>query len=873
MKITYLRLKNYAGILAGMKKKDVEFSFKEAKNKIILLIGENASGKTTILSTLHPFAYPGSMDIRSGSSLIVSGEQGLKEIHYEKDEKEIKIKHVYTPTSTGHSVKSYISVDGEEKNPNGNVTSFYSIVEMVLDIEPDYLKLTRLGANVSGLINMKSTDRKGLATSLLSDVDIYSGFYKKVNSEARDLKVLLKSVGDKLSRHNITDKSHYQDEINENKEKLIEMENKVEELKKQKYGLDHKFSELNGEDIEEEMYKITKLIVELGEDLDKLAKEITKYKDCRNIRSDIESELIEADSKLKASETLLESYINTLDEKMSKKKEYEMKVLQLSNNKNIESLLKTKESIKEKIKLIDSLPKIDNMLGKNELFLVLGLLNSIEKYLDNLLAFDDNLVVEAYRIMNETSINRFVDNKVHSIDKIVDNLSEQIISMSHTSRKTKKDDGISVLYTLYDNCGKCPYYLMNTNEPTETACSKHLKDLKAEKSALLMQREYLLTLPIVSNHIKMIVDVVETINKEYPVFSDIVSDIPSLLSSKLVNKNFINNMIEYSELLEDKQALEMDLYRIDAELNELYAQESIKDIQIALDLIISDIEDIESKIPREQEIISELTVKVDGLRKELEGYDIRENIRERSKEINRLRQEAVMKDSEYKSSINEVRTLREQISSLASEIDRLVDSIKITTDTIYQLQHKLQNYEELMEQSELLTEKYEELNIIRESLSSTKGIPLLFMQLYLKNTRILANHLLENVFDGDLEISEFVINEKEFKIPYTRHGIEVSDVAFASQGESSFLSLALSFALMQQSLKSYNVMLLDEIDAALDMKNRNIFISILEQQLEEIDCEQVFMITHNNVFDNYPVDILLTSAVEIDNYRNIGTLI
>ena len=57
------------------------------------------------------------------------------------------------------------------------------------------------------------------------------------------------------------------------------------------------------------------------------------------------------------------------------------------------------------------------------------------------------------------------------------------------------------------------------------------------------------------------------------------------------------------------------------------------------------------------------------------------------------------------------------------------------------------------------------------------------------------------------------------------------------------------------------------------MKNRNIFISILEQQLEEIDCEQVFMITHNNVFDNYPVDILLTSAVEIDNYRNIGTLI
>ena len=172
-----------------------------------------------------------------------------------------------------------------------------------------------------------------------------------------------------------------------------------------------------------------------------------------------------------------------------------------------------------------------------------------------------------------------------------------------------------------------------------------------------------------------------------------------------------------------------------------------------------------------------------------------------------------------------------------------------------------------------MNDKYEELSILREALSSNKGIPLLFIQLYLKNTRILANKLLQNVFEGDLEISEFIINEKEFKIPYTRHGIEVSDVVYASQGESSFLSIALSFALMQQSLKSYNVMLLDEIDATLDQSNRNTFISILEQQLEEIGCEQVFMITHNNVFDNYPVDILRTSNTEIDNYKNIGTIL
>ena len=84
----------------------------------------------------------------------------------------------------------------------------------------------------------------------------------------------------------------------------------------------------------------------------------------------------------------------------------------------------------------------------------------------------------------------------------------------------------------------------------------------------------------------------------------------------------------------------------------------------------------------------------------------------------------------------------------------------------------------------------------------------------------------------------------------------MKDVKYASQGELSFLSIALSFGLSSQSLSRYNIMLLDEIDGPLDNRNREKFIRILENQIDRIGSEQSFLITHNNMFSSYPVDII-----------------
>ena len=84
----------------------------------------------------------------------------------------------------------------------------------------------------------------------------------------------------------------------------------------------------------------------------------------------------------------------------------------------------------------------------------------------------------------------------------------------------------------------------------------------------------------------------------------------------------------------------------------------------------------------------------------------------------------------------------------------------------------------------------------------------------------------------------------------------MNDVKYASQGELSFLSLAIAFALSRQVLTNYNIMLLDEIDGPLDIYNREKFIKVLENQIDRINAEQSFLITHNSMFSSYNVDII-----------------
>ena len=156
-----------------------------------------------------------------------------------------------------------------------------------------------------------------------------------------------------------------------------------------------------------------------------------------------------------------------------------------------------------------------------------------------------------------------------------------------------------------------------------------------------------------------------------------------------------------------------------------------------------------------------------------------------------------------------------------------------------------------------------------DAVSSKKGIPLVMVEMFLDTCREIVNSLIYDIMDDDFEILPFNINETEFKIPYMINGQKIDDISNASQGQTSIVSTAMSFALIRQSgAIDYTIPLLDEIDGPLHKTDKQKFISILLKHLKEINSEQCFVITHDdNTFNGYPVQVIMTTDETIDEKR------
>ena len=83
LKINYLRIKNFKAISAALNKKSLEIDFTKMNTKILLLLGDNGTCKTFLLSLMHPFAHLGNVDVRNDDDIILDDVDGEKEIHIE----------------------------------------------------------------------------------------------------------------------------------------------------------------------------------------------------------------------------------------------------------------------------------------------------------------------------------------------------------------------------------------------------------------------------------------------------------------------------------------------------------------------------------------------------------------------------------------------------------------------------------------------------------------------------------------------------------------------------------------------------------------------------------------------------------------------
>ena len=76
-----MKLYNFARVLSGLGKTTVEIDLLNVDEHINMFVGENGSGKTSIMQCLHPFAFNSAIgDSTMNSDLIIEGKDGKKEI-------------------------------------------------------------------------------------------------------------------------------------------------------------------------------------------------------------------------------------------------------------------------------------------------------------------------------------------------------------------------------------------------------------------------------------------------------------------------------------------------------------------------------------------------------------------------------------------------------------------------------------------------------------------------------------------------------------------------------------------------------------------------------------------------------------------------
>ena len=56
MRLLRLRLKNYIGIFNGMGLEDIEIDFSKCTHRILIIKGDNGTGKSTIFKALTPLS-------------------------------------------------------------------------------------------------------------------------------------------------------------------------------------------------------------------------------------------------------------------------------------------------------------------------------------------------------------------------------------------------------------------------------------------------------------------------------------------------------------------------------------------------------------------------------------------------------------------------------------------------------------------------------------------------------------------------------------------------------------------------------------------------------------------------------------------------
>lgn len=886
MRLLRLRLENYIGIYNGMGLNHIEIDFSKCIHKVLIIKGDNGTGKSTIFKALTPLA--------DSSINFIPDKTAIKEIAYETDFQTILNIKYESVVKDGirRPTKCYLNrlnPDGsiENLNPSNNITTAKEVIYDILGIDDNFITLSQLSANKKGLGGLKPSERKRYVNSIISSLAVFNNIHKMISTKSTVLKSIIDSYVTKLNQ--IGNVAIVEDAIKKDTLALKELDNKkngliseIATIKAELARLDTSGNFLNDyKDLSMRKIILEKEIRELPdveeyseEKLIQYEKDMARYEANEEMLSSRAKEILDNELELSNNVTELQIKLASL---------YDKDHMDDLNSK-IESTKKELESYKPFFSLFETYKNISEQ-DYETVKLV------IEKF--------NSTVETIFQIYSETvrkeSMNSLRTGKNEVIldhTEILSGLEKQLDDLRTEKRDVEFLNNRSKDYNkIPDDCNHksdCPFIkdiveaknLLKSRQSLYSLSTKINSTLDAIESAKNLAEENMMKTQCLYE-MKSILEYIQSMSKIIRKFPGTESlDSINTLYHNIeygIRLNFesVDKYQEFKNISTIVSALEDDLHSYESAKEKLISANA--EIRILQEKIDTDLKNLSTIRDSKVSVLAE----IEKIRSsKLEIKSVLDNIRyakinkEKFEKVSEELQAITSKIDSMEKDTIAIKELTDRLNRRGAELSALQNTdLPALTKAIEENKYRIVLFEQYTRDSQEYGAKYNEIQMIKKY-TSIHGIQTVYMSVFMNSILNMTNALLTLLFRGRFTLQPFIINENEFNIPCAdSEGRVREDISLMSDSQLSMISMLISFVLLRNSSNKYNIIKLDEVDDNLDNMNRIQFSILIEQIMIDLGFDQCLIISHNNELDLSNTDIVILkmeSQEMIDSLYNSG---
>lgn len=886
MRLLRLRLENYIGIYNGMGLNHIEIDFSKCIHKVLIIKGDNGTGKSTIFKALTPLA--------DSSINFIPDKTAIKEIAYETDFQTILNIKYESVVKDGirRPTKCYLNrlnPDGsiENLNPSNNITTAKEVIYDILGIDDNFITLSQLSANKKGLGGLKPSERKRYVNSIISSLAVFNNIHKMISTKSTVLKSIIDSYVTKLNQ--IGNVAIVEDAIKKDTLALKELDNKkngliseIATIKAELSRLDTSGNFLNDyKDLSMRKIILEKEIRELPdieeyseEKLIQYEKDMARYEANEEMLSSRAKEILDNESELSNNITELQIKLDSL---------YDKDHMDDLNSK-IESTKKELESYKPFFSLFETYKNISEQ-DYETVKLVIEKFNSTVETIFQTYS-------ETVRKESMNSLRTGKNEVILDHTEILSGLEKQLEDLRAEKRDVEFLNNRSKDYNkIPDDCNHksdCPFIkdiveaknLLKSRQSLYSLSTKINSTLDAIESAKNLAEENMMKTQCLYE-MKSILEYIQSMSKIIRKFPGTESlDSINTLYHNIeygIRLNFesVDKYQEFKNISTIVSALEDDLHSYESAKEKLIsANAEIRILQEKIDTDLKNLSTIrDSKVSVLAEIEKIRSSKLE-IKSVLDSIRYAKINKEKFEEVSEELQSITSKIDSMEKDTVAIKELTDRLNRRGAELSALQNTdLPALTKAIEENKYRIVLFEQYTRDSQEYGAKYNEIQMIKKY-TSIHGIQTVYMSVFMNSILNMTNALLTLLFRGRFTLQPFIINENEFNIPCAdSEGRVREDISLMSDSQLSMISMLISFVLLRNSSNKYNIIKLDEVDDNLDNMNRIQFSILIEQIMIDLGFDQCLIISHNNELDLSNTDIVILkmeSQEMIDSLYNSG---